>query len=361
MNIRDSLQEKAVSLYHDKCIYLLAPRFGKIFTTFKLCKEKNWNNIRVIAPRTDIFEGWKNDAIKFGFNGDIGFHTTSIISKIPFGNVDLIIADEIHEFSLEQLKNLKKLIGTNKSIALTGTMTNKTLSDIQTILGMKVCFKYTIEEAVEDGVLADYRLYIHEVELDDVSRYIITKKGSITEKKRFQQLIWLKDKLGKEGKNTFFLDLKIINLLQNSLGKRNKTISLLKEYDEERILVFCGTTETADKLGIPVYHSKSKEKDLFNSFCSGEGKHLATIKMMQAGITIKPINKIIMNYMSGAPEESTQKICRALGIEFENPDKKSEIHVICSNTEFEKSRLATGLRFLDEDKIFRITNGKMIL
>jgi len=354
MNIRDSLQEKAVSLYHDKCIYLLAPRFGKIFTTFKLCKEKNWNNIRVIAPRTDIFEGWKNDAIKFGFNGDIGFHTTSIISKIPFGNVDLIIADEIHEFSLEQLKNLKKLIGTNKSIALTGTMTNKTLSDIQTILGMKVCFKYTIEEAVEDGVLADYRLYIHEVELDDVSRYIITKKGSITEKKRFQQLIWLKDKLGKEGKNTFFLDLKIINLLQNSLAKRNKTISLLKEYDEERILVFCGTTETADKLGISVYHSKSKEKDLFNSFCSGEGKHLATIKMMQAGITIKPINKGICNYLSGSPEDSAQKLCRFLGMEYDNPNKQSEIHIISSNTTFEKERLKSALMWFDEFKIVKI-------
>ena len=354
MNIRDSLQKKAVSLYHDKCIYYLSPRFGKIKTTFLLCEKNGWNNIRVIAPRKDIFVGWEADAVKFNFKGNIGFYTSSIISKMPFENIDLIIVDEIHEFSVEQLKSLKKLIGTNKSIALTGTMTNKTLSDIQTILGMKVCFKYTIEEAVEDGVLADYRLYIHEVELDDVSRYIVTKKGSITEKKRFQQLTWLKDKLAKEGKNTFFLDLKIINLLQNSLAKRNKTISLLKEYDEERILVFCGTTETADKLGIPVYHSKSGEKELFDAFCNGEGKHLATIKMMQAGITIKPINKGICNYLSGSPEDSAQKLCRFLGMEYDNPNKQSEIHIISSNTTFEKERLKSALMWFDESKIIKL-------
>ncbi len=354
MNIRDSLQKKAVSLYHDKCIYYLSPRFGKIKTTFLLCEKNGWNNIRVIAPRKDIFVGWEADAVKFNFKGNIGFYTSSIINKMPFENIDLIIVDEIHEFSIEQLKSLKKLIGTNKSIALTGTMTNKTLSDIQTILGMKVCFKYTIEEAVEDGVLADYRLYIHEVELDDVFKYIITKKGSITEKKRFQQLTWLKDKLAKEGKNTFFLDLKIINLLQNSLAKRNKTISLLKEYDEERILVFCGTTETADKLGIPVYHSKSGEKELFDAFCNGEGKHLATIKMMQAGITIKPINKGICNYLSGSPEDSAQKLCRFLGMEYDNPNKQSEIHIISSNTTFEKERLKSALMWFDESKIMKL-------
>lgn len=352
MNIRDSLQKKAVSLYHDKCIYYLSPRFGKIKTTFLLCEKNGWNNIRVIAPRKDIFAGWESDAIKFNFKGNIGFYTSSIINKMPFENIDLIIVDEIHEFSIEQLKSLKKLIGTNKSIALTGTMTNKTLSDIQTILGMKVCFKYTIEEAVEDGVLADYRLYIHEVELDDVFKYIITKKGSITEKKRFQQLTWLKDKLAKEGKNTFFLDLKIINLLQNSLAKRNKTISLLKEYDEERILVFCGTTETADKLGIPVYHSKSGEKELFDAFCNGEGKHLATIKMMQAGITIKPIRMGICNYLSGSPEDSAQKLCRFLGFEFIG--KESEIHIISSNTTFEKERLKSALMWFDESKIIKL-------
>ena len=351
---RDILQDNAANSYKDKGIFWCSPRMGKIRTTFLVCEKQGFKNIRIFAPRIDIQKGWRDDAIKFNFQGELSFYTTTIASKMVYQDVDLVVLDEVQEYSLSQLKDIKKLIGNNKSLALTGTMTNKTLSDIQTILGMNVCFKYTIEEAVFDGVLSDYRLYIHEVELDDVSKYIITKKGSITEKKRFQQLTWLKDNLSKEGKSTFFLDLKIINLLQNSLAKRNKTISLLKEYNEERILVFCGTTETADKLGIPVYHSKSGEKELFNAFCSGEGKHLATIKMMQAGITIKPIRIGICNYLSGSPESSAQVICRYLGLEYDNLNKQSEIHIICSNTDFEKSRLQTALMWFDESKIIKI-------
>lgn len=354
MDIRNKLQEEAANNYKNKGVYFMSPRFGKIRTTFLICEKQAFKNVKIIAPRVDIHKGWKDDAIKFNFDGSLSFLTTTILSKTESEEVDLYVLDEIQEYSLNQLRDVKKVIGNNKFIALTGTMTNKTLSNIQTILGMSVCFKYTIEEAVGDGILADYRLYIHEVGLDDVSNYIVTKKGRITEKKRLQQLTWLKDKLSKEGKATFFLDLKIINLLQNSLAKRNKTISLIKQYKEERILVFCGTTETADILGIPVYHSKSKEKDLFNAFCQGEGKHLATIKMMQAGITILPIKKGICNYLSGSPENSAQIICRFLGFEYDSPNKQAEIHIVCSNTEFEKSRLVTALRFFDDDKIFNV-------
>ena len=118
-------------------------------------------------------------------------------------------------------------------------------------------------------------------------------------------------------------------------------------------MVFCGVTQVADSLGIPVYHSKAREKDLFLDFCVGGGNvnQLATIKMMQAGITINPINKGIINYMSGNPEDSAQKICRFLGLEYNNPDKKAEIHIVSSNEDFEISRLKTGLAFFDQSKI----------
>ena len=73
--------------------------------------------------------------------------------------------------------------------------------------------------------------------------------------------------------------------------------------------------------------------------------------MMQSGITILPISLGIINYMSGNPEDSAQKICRFLGIEYDNLNKKAEIHIICSNTDFEKKRIETALMFFDENKI----------
>lgn len=134
----------------------------------------------------------------------------------------------------------------------------------------------------------------------------------------------------------------------------NKTRQLIQKYPDDRLLVFCGVTEIADKLGIPAYHSKAKEKELFLDFCvggAGGTNQLATIKMMQAGVTINPINKGIVNYMSGNPEDSAQKICRFLGFEYNNPSKKAEVHIVSTNEPFELVRLKTGLAFFDQSKI----------
>jgi hypothetical protein len=59
----------------------------------------------------------------------------------------------------------------------------------------------------------------------------------------------------------------------------------------------------------------------------------------------------VINYTSGNPEDTAQKICRFLGFEYDNPDKKAEIHLISSTENFEKSRLKTALLFFDESKI----------
>lgn len=352
MSIRDNLQKIAVEKYVNKGIYWLCPRFGKIKTTFLLCEKQKWWNILIIAPRKDIFEGWSKDEIKFEFQGNISFCTFTSIDKIDIPeNIDLIVIDEIHEASANQLEKIGKLIKNKNSLGLTGTMTNKTQQSILSKTQMKACHKYTIAEGIRDGILADYILNIHNVDLDNINRFVETKKGKLTEKERFNQLTWLKNKLLFDNKPVFFIDLKIINLLQNSEAKKEKTISLLNSNKEKRILVFCGTTETADNLGINVYHSKSKEKKIFNSFCNGEGSHLATVKMMQAGVTILPISLGIINYTSGNPEDAAQKICRFLGMEYDNLEKKAEIHIICSNTTFEKSRLETALMFFDESKI----------
>ncbi len=54
-----------------------------------------------------------------------------------------------------------------------------------------------------------------------------------------------------------------MRLIQNSVAKLNKTKDLLRQYKDERVLVFCGITKIADALGIPSHHSKSKDKDAF--------------------------------------------------------------------------------------------------
>ncbi len=357
MNIRDERQREAVEAYlatsDRRSIINACPRFGKIKVALEVMWKMLAGEVLILAPRNDIFKSWTDDFNKFGFVALIDFVTFTSIKKInPNKKYGLVIIDEPHEMSVNQQVSLAPFIKYTPTLGLTGTLTQKTRIELYDNLNLDVCYKYTIDQGVEDGILTDYQLFIHHVDLDDVEFQYGARK-QYTEKDWFDISLRLR-KEGKEEKDPKkmrVMDLRMISVIQNSLAKKDETIKLLSQYKDDRILVFCGVTKIADDLGIPVYHSKAKEKTIFDNFCTGIGMHLATIKMMQAGITVNPINKGIVNYISGNPEDSAQKICRFLGYEYNNPNKTAEIHIISTTEPFETERLKTGLLFFDQLKI----------
>ena len=354
--MREQRQQEAVEAFlasDRRSIINACPRFGKIRVAIEIMKSLDVQHIWILAPRNDIFKGWKEDFEKFGYRPNVvGECTFTSIKKIEITlKPKLIIIDEPHELSVNQQVALAEKIKDLSCpiLGLTGTMTNKTKNELYDNLTLDTCYTYTIAQGVEEGILADYQLFIHHIPLDNTIK-AWGKKENYTEKKWFDTTSFIMDD-SDNPMTKHMMNLKLINIIQNSQAKLRKTIQLIQKYKDNRILVFCGVTEIADNLQIPVYHSKAKEKEIFDSFCSGSGMHLATIKMMQAGITITPINLGIINYMSGNPEDSAQKICRFLGFEYANPDKKAEIHIVCTNEKFETDRLKTGLLFFDQSKI----------
>lgn len=357
MNIRDLRQNEAAHSYlfesDQRSIINACPRFGKIRVAINIIKELNSRKVLLLIPRNDIWTGWDNEFNNVGVRPPIiqvsTFASIGKLKKIENDDWDLVIIDEPHELSINQQNKLAPLIENNKVLGLTGTMTQKTRGELYDNLNLDVCYRYTINQGVAEGILTDYNMYVHHVKLDGKKFIYKSAKGrQFTEKGYFELYMYVRE----NAKMKHFIDMKLINIIQNSHAKLVKTKELLGKFSGERVLVFCGVTNISDKLGIPVYHSKKKEEEIFTSFCNGiKYNHLATIKMMQAGITVLPINKGIINYMSGNPEDSAQKICRFLGFEYSNPDKKAEIHIITSDEQFELSRLKTGLLFFDPAKI----------
>ena len=159
------------------------------------------------------------------------------------------------------------------------------------------------------------------------------------------------NKLEEESKPTMFLRLGRMRIIQKSLAKLNFTKKLLKNSPEERILVFCGIIDVADKLEIPSYHSKTSEKQLLTDFSEGKGNHLAVVKIGNAGVTYKPLNKVIINYFDSNSENLAQKINRCMSYEYDTPDKKAEIIIISTNEPTELKWLNKALEFFDPKKI----------
>jgi hypothetical protein len=144
-----------------------------------------------------------------------------------------------------------------------------------------------------------------------------------------------------------------MRIIQNSIAKLNKTQEILRANSKERILVFCGLTSIADKMGIPAYHSKSGSKVLFDAFIIGhtDVNQMAVVKIGGTGLTYKPLNRVIINSFDSNSENFTQKVNRCLSLEYDNPDKKGHIYIICSTEDTEIKWLMKAMSMFDKTKI----------
>lgn len=356
MTLRDKRQAEFADVWIKDgmfSILYLCPRFGKIYTTINAL-EKLPSDLKILItyPDKEIEKSWKADFKKRGYkNSNITYSTHISMNKYEKEDFDLIIIDEIHLLSDAQIESaFIHLEKTSKVLGLTGTMSEWTEKNLRYELKLKVSARYPIEQGIAEGVISDYEITVFKVPLDDVKTGMF-KNPKRTEKKQFKALTWVIGDKQRYGDNAMFLRLARMRIIQNSEAKRVKTIELLKTYKDERILVFCGVTKIADNLGIPSHHSKSKDKSVFQEFVSGEGKHLAVVKIGNAGVTYRPLNKVIMNYFDSNAENFAQKINRCMGMEYDTPDKKAHIYVICSTEPTELAWLKKALEFFDESKI----------
>lgn len=308
--------------------------------------------VLIAYPDKKIKLSWETDLDTRGYKDSEITYTTHLSLKKHIGEeYDLVILDEIHLLSPAQMEAAAEIIEINRNIlGLTGTLSKWTGKSLSMVLGLNVVAEYPIEQAIREGVVADYEITVIKVPLDGIVRQRY-KNLWMTEKVMFDRYGRIIHKMEHEGRDTMFMRLARMRLIQNSEAKRRKTIQLLSDHQDERILVFCGVTAIADRLGIPSYHSKSSEKNIFEDFMNGKGNHMAVVKIGNTGVTYKPLNKVIINYFDSNAENLAQKINRCMSMEYDNPDKKACIYIVCTNEEVEGKWLNKALEFFDKTKI----------
>ena len=355
MTIRDQRQQEFANIWINSGkhgILNLCPRFGKIYTTINIIERLNPKSILIAYPDNKIKQSWKDDFAKRGFDDSNVTYTTHLSLKKYTENLyDLVVIDEIHLLSEAQIEAARDVLEINLNVlGLTGTMTTWTERTLEEELDLSVVATYSIEKAIEEGVIVDYEITVVHVPLDNKRKN--NYKGKVrTEKAQFEAYGYVINSLEAQGRATMFLRLARMRIIQNSVAKMEKTRELLKKHKDERVLVFCGVTKIADQLGIPSYHSKKEEKQIFDDFVSGKGKHLAVVKIGNTGVTYKPLNRVIINYFDSNGENLAQKINRCMAMEYDNPEKKAQIYIVCSTEDVEAKWLRKALEFFDKSKI----------
>lgn len=355
MTLRDKRQQEFANAWINAGkfgILNLCPRFGKIYTTINILEKLKPKSILIAYPDNKIKASWQTDFETRGYDDSNVTYTTHLsLHKYTDNKYDMVVIDEIHLLSDNQLFATKDLLEHNDVVlGLTGTLSSWTEKTLCEHLDLCVVATYTIDQAIQEGVIVDYEITVVKVPLDNKRKQ--NYKGKVrTEKAQFDAYGWVINSLEAQGKSTMFLRLARMRIIQNSVAKMEKTRELLRRHKEERVLVFCGVTKIADQLGIPSYHSKKTEKEIFENFASGEGKHMAVVKIGNTGVTYKPLNRVIINYFDSNAENLAQKINRCMAMEYNNPDKKAQIYIVCSTEDVEAKWLKKALEFFDKSKI----------
>jgi superfamily II DNA or RNA helicase len=174
MNKREQIQTEASNSIVDnkfRGIIEVAPRVGKTKITIDALNtvEKDIN-VLIMAPRKEIFKSWKEEIKQWGLGDNINVeYLWSNSLKKNNKAYHLIIADEIHAYNLKVISLLSKeqLKGT-RILALTGTLDGDTQYLLESVLKLNVLYSYSVKEAIEDKIIADYDIYCIGCDLDNV-------------------------------------------------------------------------------------------------------------------------------------------------------------------------------------------------
>src|SRR5688572_15661262 len=163
MNFRDQLQEKWAEEFlssTQRGILHLCPRAGKIRTSIRIfCKHQRIlgrrPKILIAYPDKNIQKSWEDDFKAVGYkNPDVDYVTHISLGKVD-KEYDIVVCDEIHLLSANQKHNLSKIMFDNSIVlGLSGTLSKQTESELKYDLGLRVICKYTLDQAITDGLVS---------------------------------------------------------------------------------------------------------------------------------------------------------------------------------------------------------------
>lgn len=358
MTLRDKRQKEFATIWLERGkfgILNLCPRFGKCRVGILALREVIPKRVLIAYPDLKIKKSWEDEFEAMSYRPpEVVFTTFRSLFKHEDEKFDVVILDEVHLLSENNISTCRNLFKNNpRVLGLTGSMSSFTEKDLREQLKLRTLAVYPIETAIKENVIVDYRIFIHKTKLDNVVLQKFGKKVR-TEKSHFNAYSWIINKKEEKGEDTGFLRLTRARILSSSLGKVYTTKKILKEFSSSRVLVFCGTIKVSESLEIPAFHSESEDKEIFERFASGEISKLAVVKIGNLGVTYKPLECVILNYFDSNVENMIQKINRCMGMEYDNPDKIAQIHIITTDEEVELNWLERCLKSFDKDKIFWI-------
>lgn len=357
VNKRIKIQKEAsVAIIKNKFkgIIEVSPRVGKCKITIdSLGVVKKEINVLIVAPKIEIFKDWKKEIIKWKLNPKVSVdYVWSNSLKKNKKTYHLIIADEIHDYNAKVLGQLRiRSNNGTRILGLTGTLDSISEFNITNSLQITPIYTYSIDQAIKDKIIADYKIYCIGCELNNTDKYVIagTEETPFLQTEKQAYDYWdnkySKAVTQRKYSSLNFLMGKRKEIIYNSKTKIKVSKKLIKNID--RCLIFTGLQNVADQLGEASFHSKSEKINLVK-FKNKVINKLAVVSMVSMGITIDDLKISIFNQLKSGENLAVQQAMRTMN---KDTNKKAKIYIVYLKNTRDEEWLKSALNGFNHEKI----------
>lgn len=347
--IQKEALSKIIQADSNKFLIVASVRFGKTKLTIDYLKEKKIDDILVVVPKIVLQKQWLDEAKKWDYNGSI--IVTTYESAYKYNRAfKAVILDEIHNITYRRYKDLENIL--NKSeyvIGLTGTLPRKLEKKyLINLMELKQVFEFTLEEAVNNKIVADFNISIIRVPLSRIS-YIETRFGKVSEER---MNTWLNNVCYRNpSKNNLIARA---NFIYSLMSKAIFTRDLVNEkrFENKKIIVFSKRIEVAKMISENCIYSGNKNNDeILKDFNDDKINIISTVEQLKEGITLHNVDTVIIEQLDSNYGNFIQRIGRAL--KYDKKDKKVDIIIIVSLSTVDEQWLEKALSKIDKSKIIK--------
>jgi superfamily II DNA or RNA helicase len=336
-----------------KCSVVLGTGVGKTLVGLNHMEQNSTPlmKILVVAPKKAIFQSWKDDAEKFNmshFLERVIFTTYLSLNKHDPNDYDLVYLDEAHSL-LDSHRGFLELYK-GKVLGLTGTPPKYRDSEKGRLVNefCPVVFTFGADDAIENKILNDYQIIVHQLNLGTMNDYFIETKGktfSTTEEKNYAY--WGTRLETGKGPEHILRVMRMKAMMEYPSKERYSKI-LLASIDSKCIL-FANTQAQADRLCNYSYHSNNPDSNAnLEEFKIGNITKLSTVLQLSEGVNIPDLKQGIIMHAYGNERKASQRIGRLLRL---NPDDKAIVHILCYVGTVDEKWVKDALENFDQNKI----------
>jgi superfamily II DNA or RNA helicase len=352
---REEVQEEALKATEGRreCSVVLGTGVGKTLVGL-LHIQKNTSelhNVLVVAPKKSIFQSWSDDAVKFGKQDllkRITFSTYIGLPKRDPNEYDYIYLDECHSL----LDSHRVFLDVYKGgiLGLTGTPPKHKSSEKGMMVSQfcPVVYTFKADDAIDNGIINDYQIIVHELKLDEAKNYQVNMKTKsfVTSEKQNYNYWGNRIEMGQGPAQ--MLRVMRMKAMMEYPSKEKYTKQLMQSINT-KCIVFANTQDQADRLCRFSYHSgnSNSEQNLI-SFKEGKINKLSCVLQLNEGINIPELRQGIIMHAYGNERKASQRIGRLLRL---NPKDKAIVHILCYMGTVDEKWVKDALEGFDQSKI----------